>query len=245
MADDVPTPTTAPEWAILRQVVIATTDHAADVEAVRSAFGLGEGFGDPELKHLALLDATMPVGSGKRYLEFIGPENDTAVVTKWLTKIGGRGGYVLSVQHPDPDAVRARALARGVRVPIDTTALGHAVLQLHPQDVGLLLEVDGIADDTAWFWDDVDPGPEPDALVDGIVGVEVAVADPEATNALWHDLLGLGTPAVADTIEMGGIPVRFVPGGPSADWVVTLRRSAAGGERAVEPSLPGITFRLV
>ncbi len=125
----------APSWAILRQVVIATADHAADVAAVRSAFGFGEGFGDPELKDLALLDATMPV-SGKRYLELIGPENDTAAVTKWLTKIGGRGGYVLSVQHPDPDAVRARALERGVRVPIDTTALGHTVIQLHPQDVG-------------------------------------------------------------------------------------------------------------
>jgi hypothetical protein len=234
----------APSWAILRQVVIATADHAADVAAVRSAFGFGEGFGDPELKDLALLDATMPV-SGKRYLELIGPENDTAAVTKWLTKIGGRGGYVLSVQHPDPDAVRARALERGVRVPIDTTALGHTVIQLHPQDVGVLLEVDGIADDSAWFWDDIDPGPEPDALVDAIVSVEVPVADPSAMNSLWHDLLGLGAPVFADTIDLGGIPVRFVPGGPSADWVVTLRRAAEGGDRATEPNLPGITFRLV
>lgn len=252
MADDVQTPSAAPDgsgadaptWAILRQVVIATNNHAADVAAVRSAFGLGEGFGDPELKDLALLDATLPV-SPKRYLELIGPENDTAVVTKWLNKIGGRGGYVLSVQHPDPDAVRARALARGIRVPIDTTALGHVVIQLHPQDVGALLEVDGIDDESAWFWDDIDPGPEPDALVDAIVGVEVPVAEPEAMNALWHDLLGLGTPAAADTIDLGGIPVRFVPGGPSADWTVLLRRSADGGERAADPALSGITFRLV
>lgn len=233
-----------PSWAILRQVVIATTDHAGDVAAMRAAFGLGEGFGDPELVHLALLDATMPV-SHQRYLEVIGPENDTAVVSKWLNKIGGRGGYVLAVQHPDPDAVRARAQRRGVRVPIDTTALGHTVIQMHPQDVGLLLEVDGIADDSAWFWDDVDPGPEPGALIDAIVGVEVPVADPVATNELWHDLLGLGRPALPDIIDLGGIPVRFVPGGPSADWTVLVRRSADGGERASEPLLPGITFRLV
>ncbi len=64
-------------------------------------------------------------------------------------------------------------------------------------------------------------------------------------NSLWHDLLGLGAPALADTIDLGGIPVRFVPGGPSADWVVTLRRAAEGGDRATEPNLPGITFRLV
>jgi hypothetical protein len=236
-------PNTA-NWAILRQVVIATQDHESDVAAVRAAFGLGPGFGDPELKDLALLDATMPV-STQRYLELIGPENDTAVVTKWLTKIGGRGGYVLSVQHPDPDAVRARARQRGVRVPIDTTALGHTVIQLHPQDVGVLLEVDGIADESAWFWDDIDPGPEPDALIDTIVGVEVPVADPAATNALWHDLLGLGDPVLPDTVDLGGIPVRFVPGGPSANWTVLVRRSPVGGDRASEPLLPGITFRLV
>lgn len=264
MADDVQTPspdsavtggseprtglasasTGAPDWAILRQVVLATADHASDVAAVRAAFGLGEGFGDPELADLALLDATMPV-SPKRYLELIGPANDTAVVSRWLTKIGGRGGYVLSVQHPDPDAVRSRAQARGVRVPIDTVALGHTVIQLHPQDVGLLLEIDGIADESAWFWDDVDPGPEPDALIEAIVGVDVPVAEPMATNALWHELLGLGEPESPDTIDLGGIPVRFVPGGPSADWTVSLRRSVGTGERATEPLLPGITFRLV
>jgi len=243
VADDVQTPS-APAWAILRQVVIATDDHAGDVAAVRSAFGLGQGFGDPELKDLALLDATMPV-SDQRYLEIIGPENDTAAVSKWLNKIGGRGGYVLSVQHPDPDAVRARALARGVRVPIDTTALGKVVIQLHPQDVGLLLEVDGITEPSAWFWDDIDPGPEPGALVDAIVGVEVPVADPVATNTLWHDLLGLPDPQAADTIDLGGIPVRFIPGGPSADWTVLLRRAVDGGDRAEEPTLPGVTFRLV
>jgi hypothetical protein len=251
VADDIqiretpsPAETDGGSWAILRQVVIATTEHGSDLGAVRAAFGLGEGFGDPELKDLALLDATMAI-SPKRYLELVGPENDTAVVTKWLTKIGGRGGYVLSVQHPDPDAVRARALARDVRVPIDTTALGHTVIQLHPQDVGLLLEVDGIEDSSAWFWDDVDPGPEPDALVDAIVGVDVPVADPGATNQLWHELLGLGSPAMPDTIDLGGISVRFVPGGPSANWTVSLRRSAGGGDRATDPALPGITFRLV
>jgi len=237
-------PATGGEWAVLRQVVIATNDHAADVTAVRAAFGLGSGFGDPELKELALLDATMPV-SDKRYLEIIGPENDSAAVTKWLNKIGGRGGYVLSVQHPDPDAVRARALARGVRVPIDTTALGRVVIQLHPQDVGLLLEVDGIADRSQWFWDDIDPGPEPGALIDAIVGVEVPVAEPAATRALWLDLLGLGEQRSPDAIDLGGIQVRFVPGGPSADWTVLLRRAGDGGDRAVEPALPGITFRLV
>ena len=228
-------------WAKLRQVVIATTEHEADTRAVRAAFGLGEGFGDPELKSLALLDATLPVSS-ERYLELVGPENDTALVTPWLRKIGGRGGYVLSVQHPDPAGVRERAAALGVRVPVDTEALGHVVLQLHPKDVGVVLEVDGIADPDAWFWDDIDPGPESGAGISDIVGVEVPVADPAAMTVLWHDLLGLGRPVRPDEVDLAGSYVRFTTGGPSADWTVLLRRS---GDSASDPALPGITFRLV
>lgn len=233
-------------WAKLRQVVIGTTEHAADLKAARDAFGLGEGFADPEVAHMSLADCTLPVAPG-RYLEFVAPTDPTISFAKWLAKIGGRGGYVLSVQHPDPHAVKERALARGIRVPIDIEAFGKPVIQIHPKDVGLLLEVDGITDPDVWFWDDVDPGPEPDAAVSDIVGVEVPVADPPAMNALWHELLDLGSPTASDQnagdeIDLGGIVVKFVPGGPSANWTVILRRAKPS---AVDPGLPGITFRLV
>ncbi|SDJ41158.1 hypothetical protein SAMN05444157_3244 [Frankineae bacterium MT45] len=237
--------TSAKSWVKLRQVVIATTSHDDDVDLVRQAFGLGKGFCDPELDSLHMVDATMPVARGQ-YLEFIGPASDEAAVLKWLTKIGGRGGYVLSVQHPDPAAVKQRAIERGIRVPVDVEALGHPVIQLHPQDVGLLLEVDGITDPERWFWDDIDSGPEADAAVSEIVSVQVPVADPAATNALWHDLLDLGTPAEPTVIEMGGISVEFVAGGPSAEWTVTLRRAdSAAGASAAAPSLAGLRFELV
>jgi hypothetical protein len=234
-----------PSWAILRQVVIATTAHDNDLDSVRQAFGLGQGFEDPELEKLAMADRTMPV-SKDTYLEFIAPINDQAAVVKWLTKIGGRGGYVLSVQHPDPAAVKERALARGIRVPVDVEAFGQPVVQLHPQDVGLMLEVDGITDPHSWFWDDINPGPEADAAVDEIIGVEVPAADPAAMTTLWHELLDLGAPAKADEVQLGGTWVRFVAEGPSAQWNVLLRRAdSAAGRAAAAPSLPGITFELV
>lgn len=236
-----PENTTAPSWAKLRQVVIATTEHARDLETVQRAFGLGTGFGDPELKNWALLDATMPV-SDERYLEFVGPENDTTPVSAWLAKIGGRGGYVLSVQHPDLDAVRARARELGVGIPVDIEVMGKCIVQLHPKDVGVLLEVDGIDDPQEWFWDDINPGPEPDAGVSDILGVEVKVADPSAMTALWHELLGLGDPVVEHEVQLGGAYVRFTEGGPSADWTVLLRTADA---RTAAPELPGVTFVLV
>ena len=84
-----------------------------------------------------------------------------------------------------------------------------------------------------WFWDAINPGPEPGAAIDEILGVEVPVADPASMNSLWHRLLGLGVPVTTDEVDLGGAFVRFVPGGPSA--------AAA----ATDPGLPGISFRLV
>jgi hypothetical protein len=227
-------------WATLRQVVIGTTALDADVATVRRAFGLGAGFADPELRAHGLADATLPVAPG-RYLEFVAPLGADGPVAGRLRTVGGRGGFVLSVQHPDAAGVLERCRARGVRVPVEETAMGKVVLQLHPKDVGLVLEVDGIAEPGQWFWDDVDPGPEPDAGIDAILGVEVPVADPAATAALWHELLELGAPVRPDEIDLGGTWVGFTPGGPSAEWTVVVRRS---GPDAVDPGLPGVRFRV-
>jgi hypothetical protein len=228
-------------WAKLRQVVIGSTDYDADIIAVRRAFGLGEGFADPELKNLSLADATLPV-SAERYLEIVGPTEPDTAVGNWLAKVGGRGGFVLSVQVPDAAGVKERALARGVRIPVDTEAFGKPVLQLHPKDVGVVLEIDGIPNDSEWFWDDIDPGPEPGAGISEIIGVEVPVADPAAMTALWRELLDIAEPTTPNELDLGGAWVRFTPGGPSSDWTVVLRRAGAD---AVVPELSGITFALV
>lgn len=233
--------TDSPSWAKLRQVVIGTTTHDDDLETVRAAFGLGKGFADPEVDDIGLIDATMPVSPG-RYLEFVAPADPESSFARWLTKIGGRGGYVLSVQHPDPLGAKERALAAGVRVPVDVEAFGKPVVQLHPQDMGLMLELDGITDPDQWFWDEIDPGPEVDAGIDRIVSIDVPVADPVEMNARWHHILGLGEPTDPTTVDLGGVPVRFVDGGPSAHWTVTVHRTR---DDVADPGLDGITFALV
>lgn len=227
-------------WAILRQVVLATESHETDLKAVREAFGLGTGFADPELKEFNLADATMPV-SATRYLELVAPIAPEGPVHSWLTKAGPRGGFTLSVQHPDPDGVRARCAELGVRVPIDAVAFGHTVLQLHPKDVGLVLEIDGIDDPDTWFWDDIDPGPEARAGIDEIVGVEMTAEDPVAMATLWTKIMDLPEQVDTTSVDLGGTTVRFVAGTPSAHWNILVRRSGA----ADDPSLPGITFTLV
>ncbi len=230
-------------WGILRQVVIATTDHEADVSCIRDKLGLGEGFRDPGLDSFSLHDAIMPVSNGM-YIEMIAPMNDQAKVDKWIRKVGGRAGYVLVVQHPDVEAVKSRAVARGIRIPIDAEFFGNNVIQLHPQDVGVVLEVDGIADPHTWLWDDIDPGPEPGARVVKIEGVEVPVADPEGMAELWRDLLDLATGEKDCEVQLGDAWVRFVSGSPSADWNIVLRR-ADGDMTVTGPLLPGVRFEIV
>ncbi|MFI5915903.1 hypothetical protein [Dactylosporangium sp. NPDC051541] len=213
------------DWALLRQVVLATADIAADDHFLREHYGLGTGFADPELAAIGMADDTLALAGGS-YLELVAPLWPDVSIARWLAK-RGPGGYALSVQHSDPLAARDRALALGVRVVADQLVMGHPIVQLHPADVGLRLELDGIADRDAWFWDGLGVDPSPHALIDDVVAVEVPVPDPEATVKQWAQILGYDA-AAADTIDLGGRTVRFRPADEHSRWTITLLRSALG-----------------
>lgn len=228
-------------WAKLRQVIIGSASETDDAAHLAQTLRLAEPFADPEIHELKLVDFTFPVSS-ERFLEVVGTTDPDGPMGSWLDKVGGRAGYALSVQHPDPDAVRARCLAAGHRVAIDTVAFGKTVLQLHPKDFGLLLEVDGIDDPDVWFWDEISPGPAADATVSDVVAVEIPVVDPAATAALWAEILAIAPPTSDHELDMTGSTVRFVAATDASDWTIELRRRAAD---AVVPELPGVSFRLV
>jgi hypothetical protein len=197
------------QWAKLRQVILASPDIEVDGDHLRSTFSLGEGFSDPLLHEMQMSDLALAVGD-EAYLEVIGALSDEVPLAGWLAKMGGARGYGLSVQHPDPIGVRDRAIERGIRVVADLEALGAKIVQLHPADVGLMLELDGITDPERWFWDDTDGArPTPGAAIDDVTGVTVAVADPAAMTELWAELLDL-EPTSEATIALGSGIVRFV-----------------------------------
>nr|BFE61439.1 hypothetical protein GCM10020063_059650 [Dactylosporangium thailandense] len=227
------------DWALLRQVVLATNDITADARLLREHYGLGAGFADPELAAIGMSDDTMALAGGA-YLELVGPLTPDVSIARWLAR-RGPGGYALSVQHGDPLAARDRALSLGVRVVADQLVMGHPIVQLHPADVGLLLELDGIEDRDAWFWDGMGVDPSPHALIDDVVAVDVPVRDPEATVQQWSQILGYDA-AGADTIDLGGRTVRFSPAAEFPRWTVTLLRSERGTALRDE-SLLGVRFR--
>lgn len=239
------------DWALLRQVVLATDDLDAAGAAIRERFRLGKGFADPELATVGLADDTMALAGGS-YLELVAPlpgaasagpaggASMGAALSRWLAKTGG-GGYALSVQHPDADAARDRAVALGVRLAADQLVMGHRIVQFHPADAGLLLELDGIADRETWFWDGLGVDPSPDALVDDIVAVEAGVPDPARTTELWAEILGFA-PVERHTFDLGGRRVHLVPKADHPRWTITLRRSALDAARA-DGAFLGVEFR--
>ena len=117
-------------WAELRQVGFATLDHQAAVRTATELLALGPGFDDPLLAAMHLADFTAPVGPDT-YVEVLAPTTPDHSVARWLGRVGGASGWVLSTQVPSLDGVKERATEHGVRIAVETQAMGHDIVQLH------------------------------------------------------------------------------------------------------------------
>ena len=238
------------QWAELRQVGFATLDHAAAVQTATDLLALGPGFSDPLLATMGLADFTAPVGPDT-YLEVLAPTTPDHSVARWLRRVGGASGWVLSTQVPSLDGVRDRAAAHGVRVAVETEAMGHRIVQLHPLDVGVLLELDEFVPREAWFWDEL-PGAKAahaarTTKADDIVAVDIAVPvgpvpsggppgpapssgppGPAAMARTWAAIIGIDPPSApaitADgaTLAFGRRTIRFVPAQDGRTGIVAV-----------------------
>ena len=244
---------TAPSWAELRQVGFAALDHAAAVRTATDLLGLGSGFGDPLLAELNLADFTAPIGPDT-YVEVLTPTVPEHSVARWLRRVGGASGWVLATQVPSLDGVTERAAERGVRIAVQTHAMGHDIVQLHPLDVGVLLELDEFLPRDAWFWDDVEAAQAAyasrSAKVDDIVAVDVAAEDPAAMAATWAALINIEPPeqtADGAAIALGSRTIRFVPAAGGRTGIVAADMHATDREHGtgVEGELCNTLIRFV
>ncbi len=239
----------APQWAQLRQVGFATLDHAAAVRTATGLLALGPGFGDPLLAAMGLADFTAPVGPGT-YVEVLAPVTPEHSVARWLRRVGGASGWVLSTQVPSLAGVKERAAEHGVRVAVETQAMGRAIIQLHPLDVGVLLELDEFLPRAAWFWDELPAAKAAHAArtskADDIRAVDVAVSaaggapGPAALAQTWAAIIGIDPPAVtADGAELafGHRTIRFVPARDGRTGIVAVDLHAT--DRAGGPGQQG------
>ncbi len=236
--------TTNSEWAIIRQVVIGTDDLERDSATLRSTLGLAEGFADPLLDDVGLADETIRVGA-EAHLEFVAPLNDTAPINGWIAKHGGGGGYAMAVQVPDVQAVVDRAHQHGVRVGLELEAYGRRIVQFHPGDMGVLVEIDEIPNPSEWFWDDIEVVTPPAPVVDDVLAVEVQSPDPSAQAELWAAVFGVELDEWNDVprITLGTRTVNFVKGDRKMLSAVDLRR--IDGTNAPDTlTISGVLLRL-
>jgi hypothetical protein len=226
-------------WAELRQVGLATLDHAKAVRAATELLALGSGFDDPLLAEWHLADFTAPIGPDT-YLEILAPTTPDHSMTRWLGRAGGAAGWVLSTQVPSLAGIENRASEHGVRIAVQTQAMGRNIVQFHPLDVGVLLELDEFLPRGAWFWDDMETARTAQASrstkVDNIVAVDVAAHDPRKMAATWAALIGIEAPVnTADgaALAFSSRTIRFVPAHGGRTGILAVDVHATDREHGV------------
>ena len=121
--------------------------------------------------------------------------------------------------------------------------MGHEIIQLHPLDVGVLLELDAFLPRDAWFWDDLPAARAAHAArtakADDIVAVDVAVdpeagpRDPVTMAATWAAIVGIEPPVTtADgaALALGRRAIRFVPARGGRTGIVAVDMHATDRE---------------
>lgn len=203
----------------------------------REVLGLPPGFPDPELANWGMVNEVLNLG--RTYLEFLAPSGPSSPLHRFLAR--GEGGYVVAVRVPDTDALVERASERGVRVVHRQEFHGAEIVQLHPADLGVMLEADILPEGRHWHYDTWDVPEHPsDAPAGDLLAVDVAVDAPEEKAALWAFLLD-APPASSTSVQVGSGVVRFVPADGRAGLVAVDLSSTRGGEHV----LSGLTVRFV
>ncbi|GAA4591141.1 hypothetical protein GCM10023194_49680 [Planotetraspora phitsanulokensis] len=228
----------------LVQATVAVHDLAA--AGIRERLGLAPGFADPELAAWEIANEVFTLGD--TYLEVVAPSGPGSRLHRFLE--GGAGGYLVALRVPDAAALAERCAALGVRIVHRQDLAGAAILQLHPGDLGVLVEADEMPPGRAWHYDTWDtPGRSPDARAGDLVAVDVAVADPAAMAVTWSRLFGLpvvdeavaGGTAGGRAVRAGRGLVRFVPASGRRGLVALDLRAPEAG--VIETA--GLTIRLV
>jgi hypothetical protein len=228
---------------IIRQVIIGTSEMETASKELRSAFGLAPGFADPILETIAMDDETLRVGD-EAHLELVAALTPDASIAKWCAKVGGGGGYGLSIQVGDLGPFLERAAALGITTIADQVVYDHRIVQLKPGDLGLLVELDEIPDASEWFWDDVEAEVSVDPVIDDVLAVEISSPDPQAQAEKWATLFDV---PVQDgpSVAIGERQVRFVSGDVKMMTGVDVQVADDSALGAREVVVSGVTFTLV
>lgn len=233
-------------FPIIRQVIIGAGDMDVASKEMREAFGLAKGFADPLLEGINMDDETFRVGA-ESHLELVGALTDEAPIAKWCQKVGGGGGYGLAIQVPALGPFLERAESLGARTIEDIVVYERRIVQLHPGDLGILVELDEIPEAEQWFWDDVEAEKSENPVIDDVLAVEITNPDPEALAQKWSVLFDVPVETVDGvlTVAIGARTARFVKGDAKMMTGCDVKVADSVEPRSRDVVVSGVTFKLI
>jgi catechol 2,3-dioxygenase-like lactoylglutathione lyase family enzyme len=219
----------------LRQAVLVARELEPLAEALREQLGLREPFRDPGVKEFGLHNVVFALDDC--FLEVVSPVQPGTAGGRYLDRHGD-GGYMLLFDVRDLEQSRARAAALGVRVVWQIDLPDISGTHLHPADIGgAIVSVDRSVPYGTWRWGGPDwTGRTGEGAPVRLLGVTVAVQDPDATAARWGEVLGLAVQngAGGPRLELDGGEVRFRRCGTTAGTGAADAPAGAGGARGGE-----------
>ena len=200
----------------LRQCVFVCKDLESSSAELCDTLGIEVAYRDPGVAKWGLANVVCPTGHD--FLEIVSPIQEGTSAGRYIQRRKGDGGYMVILQVADAVKERERITALGVRAVEQKDLAEYKYTHFHPSDTaGVLLSIDQtiapaeVAPELWW------PPASKDWLrhahstvTNGLAGVEIQAADPDAAAALWSKILN--RPVEGDIIRLDGDgEIRFVP----------------------------------
>ena len=171
----------------LRQAVFAVRDLDQSVEVLRSQFGLGEPFSDPDVGYFGLRNAVFAIGD--TFLELVCPVAENTAAGRQIDRQGGDCGYMAMLQVEDAAAARGRARDLGLREVFEVEFDDIAEAHLHPADIGgAIVSLSEPRPSSSWRWGG--PDWQGRSTPGGLSGIAVRVPDAAAVAERWQQVAG-------------------------------------------------------
>ena len=233
----------------LRQAVVAAIDLDATAAALERHLGVHDPFRDKGVGHFGLRNAVYALGD--TFIEIVSPVQDDTAAGRQIARAGGDCGYMCMFELADADATRRRVADAGARLVHDNSHPDIVDLHLHPKDVPGAIVALNIADPVgSWRWG----GPPWTATIPphdpgGLLGLTVAVHEPETVAGIWGRLIGVAPRGSTITLEGGAQDggaqtIEFVAVAPTeVERIVEVR--AAAPHHSGEEVIAGVRFRCI
>lgn len=232
----------------LRQVVVAAHDLIATVNALQTAFDLGEAYPDPGVAEFGLANGVLPVGD--QFVEVVSPIRPGSTAGRWMERRGGDAGYMVIFQVASITDARSHLVACDLRTVWSADLPDISGTHVHPADIGgAIVSFDEPRPVSSWRWG----GPSWESNVrrevardvSGIAGINMASANPDALAAAWGRALNLSVSDRTIALEDGST---LAFSASSSERIGLIGVDFVAGDerrRGVEHQIAGVTFRLV